>query len=95
VPPKTACAYAEKRRNDVNPENAAQMASKSWMTRGNNKTWGEYDDGDHRRCGLRSFDDLVAAPPVPGLPYADEPHLFGQLARAIWTPLLEAEVIES
>jgi exodeoxyribonuclease V gamma subunit len=95
VPPKTACAYAEKRSTGSNPANAAQLAGKEWMTKGNARSWGEYDDGDHRRCGLRSLEDLLAEPPVPGLPYVDEPHLFGQLARTIWTPLLEVEAIES
>jgi exodeoxyribonuclease V gamma subunit len=95
VPPKTACAYADKRRTGSSPENAAKLAGREWLTKGNARSWGEYDDGDHRRCGLRSLDDLLAEPPVPGLPYADEPHLFGQLARTIWTPLLEVEAIES
>jgi exodeoxyribonuclease V gamma subunit len=95
VPPRTACAYAEKRSSGSNPGNAAQLAGKEWLTKGNARSWGEYDDGDHRRCDLRSLDDLLADPPVPDLPYADEPHLFGQLARTIWTPLLEREAIES
>ena len=93
VPPRTACAYADKRRGGVNPDNAAQFAGKQWVTQSNTRTWGEHDDGDHRRCGLRSLDDLLSEGPVPGLPYDDEPHLFGQLARAIWTPLLEVEDI--
>ncbi|HEX6246319.1 MAG TPA: exodeoxyribonuclease V subunit gamma, partial [Nocardioidaceae bacterium] len=95
VPPRTACAYAEKRRAGVNPENAASFAGKEWRTQGNNGAWGEFDDGDHRRCGLRSLDDLLSERPVPGLPYDDEPHLFGQLARTIWTPLLEVEAIKA
>lgn len=95
VPPKTACAYAEKRRSDVNPDTAAQFAGRQWLTAGSSGTWGEYDDGDHRRCGLRTLEDLLADAPVADLPHAEEPHLFGQLARTIWTPLLEAEEITS
>jgi exodeoxyribonuclease V gamma subunit len=95
APPKTACAYSEKRQAGMNPANAVQIASKSWITKANNRSWGEYDDGDHRQCGLRTMDDLLAARPVPDLPYDHEPHLFGQLARTIWTPLLEVEVIAS
>jgi exodeoxyribonuclease V gamma subunit len=91
VPPKTACAYAEKRRDGVNPETAAGFAGKKWRSQGSNGAWGEFDDGDHRRCGLRAMEDLRAELPVEGLEYDDEPHLFGQLARAIWTPLLEVE----
>jgi exodeoxyribonuclease V gamma subunit len=95
VPPKTACAYAEKRSAGSNPDNAAQLAGREWSTKANATSWGEFDDGDHRRCGLRTMADLLLDPPVPGLPYAEEPHLFGQLARTIWTPLLEVEAIES
>lgn len=93
VPPKTACAYAERRSRNLGPDNALALAGQEWMKKGNNNTWGEYDDGDHRRCGLRELEDLVEDGPVPGIGYDDEPHLFGQLARSVWTPLLTAEVI--
>ncbi len=95
VPPRTACAYAEKRRDGVNPETAAGFAGKKWRSQGNNGAWGEFDDGDHRRCGLKEMSDLRAGRPVEGLGYDDEPDLFGQLARAIWTPLLEVEETSS
>jgi exodeoxyribonuclease V gamma subunit len=95
APPRTALAYAEKRRGGANPDNAAAFAGKQWVTQGGAKAWGEYDDGDHRRCGLRTLDDLLTEGPVPPMLYDDEPHLFGQLARTVWTPLLDAEVINS
>ncbi len=91
VPPKTAHAYADKRRK-TNPQNAAALASKEWETKGQgNSAYGEFDDGDHRRVRLTTMHDLLAEPPCPDEQYADEPHRFGQLARIIWTPLLEAE----
>jgi exodeoxyribonuclease V gamma subunit len=95
VPPRTACAYAEKRRDGINPETAASFAGRKWRSQGSNGAWGEFDDGDHRRCGLRAMADLRAESPVEGLEYDDEPDLFGQLARAIWTPLLEVEETRS
>ena len=35
--------------------------------------------------------DLVRQPADPSEDYGDEPHRFGQLARTVWTPMLEAE----
>jgi exodeoxyribonuclease V gamma subunit len=97
VPPKTACAYAERRDNDVNPVNSAAVAGKSWSTGGGRDAWGEFDDADHRLVGLCTVDDLTAAPAEVGAAlgdaYADEPHLFGRLARLVWSPLLACEVI--
>jgi exodeoxyribonuclease V gamma subunit len=84
APPKTAFAYAERRSRGFNPANSEQYAKKQWDTKG------QYDDLEHRRVGFRTFDDLTADAPLSQLGSTDEPHLFGQLSCAIWTPLLEA-----
>ncbi len=94
VPPRTACAYAQRRGSGVNPDTAATLAAKEWRQDGQSSAWGEYDDADHERVGLRGFADLLAAAPDPAASFADEPHLFGQLARRIWSPLQAAEVVE-
>jgi exodeoxyribonuclease V gamma subunit len=98
VPPKTACAYAEKRRSDMAPANALTYAARKWSSKsGTGATWGEFDDGDHRRVGLVTVEDLVAQPadavplPNPG----GEPHLFGLLATAVWSPLLAHEALRT
>jgi len=93
APPKTAAAYAEKRRNGCNPDISAKLAGKEWATKGQSGAYGEFDDGDHRRVRLVTLDDLRNERSHPDADYADEPHRFGQLARTIWTPLLEAEEI--
>ena len=103
LPPKTACAYAEKRRGGTNPTTAAGLAGREWASKsGSGASWGEFDDGDHRRVGLLTMADLLAAGPetaggyvVPADDLTDEPHLFGLLARTVWTPLLEAEVFHT
>jgi exodeoxyribonuclease V gamma subunit len=95
VPPKTACAYAEKRRSGAAPQAAASFAGQQWRRSSGQSPWGEFDDGDHRLVGFESMEHLLAVAPgaAAGLSgeYDDEPHLFGMLARQIWTPLLERE----
>jgi len=95
VPPKTAAAYAEKRRRGCNPANSKEFAGQEWEKQGqNNSRYGEFDDGDHRRVRLQTMNDLIHQPVDPSEEYADEPHRFGQLARTIWTPMLAAEDIQ-
>jgi hypothetical protein len=54
---------------------------------------GDSTDADHLRVwGDASLEDLTGIPADPAdRRWADEPHLFGQLARRVWTPLLDAE----
>ncbi len=94
APPKTSCAYASARAKNLSPENACAFAGKQWRTRAKSgAVWGEFDDGDHRRVGFVDFEDLLAVPAdaVPLDNPGAEPHLFGLLATAVWTPLLAHE----
>ncbi|UYM04677.1 exodeoxyribonuclease V subunit gamma [Solicola gregarius] len=92
IPPKTACAYAERRRRGVRPEPSAIFAAQEWRKSANNAEFGEFDDDSHRRVwGDVAIDALLAQPPVDGT--YDEPHRFGQLARRVWDPLLAAEEV--
>ena len=98
APPKTSCAYAEKRRSNVAPANAAAFAEREWSSKSSTGAmWGEHDDGDHRRVGLVTMADLLAEPAdaVPLDNAGGEPHLFGLLATRIWTPLLAKEAINT
>jgi exodeoxyribonuclease V gamma subunit len=94
VPPKTAAAYADKRLKGCNPSNAKAFAGQEWVVQAQQRSWGEFDDGDHRRVRLQTMNDLIRQPVDPSEEYADEPHRFGQLARTIWTPMLDAEDIQ-
>jgi exodeoxyribonuclease V gamma subunit len=91
MPPKTASAYAEKRLKGCNPSNAAVFAEQEWVVQAQQGSWGEFDDGNHRRVRFQAMSDLVSQPADPSEEYGDEPHRFGQLARTVWTPMLEAE----
>jgi exodeoxyribonuclease V gamma subunit len=92
MPPRTACAYAEARMRS-GPVVAAKKAAPQWRRKlGDGREIGEFDDADHRRVwGDSKFADLAAARPDPNARWADEPHRFGQLARTVWDPLLNAE----
>ena len=98
APPKTSCMYAETRRSNVAPGNAAAFAAREWSNKSSTGAlWGEHDDGDHRRVGLVTMPDLLREPAdaVPLDNAGGEPHLFGLLATRIWTPLLAKEAINS
>jgi exodeoxyribonuclease V gamma subunit len=91
MPPATAAAYADARRNR-GPAVAAKKAAPEWRRKFDDREIGEFDDPGHRRVwGDASFDDLVGAAADPELGSLDEPHLFGQLAQLVWQPLLAAE----
>jgi hypothetical protein len=94
VPPKTACAYAEKRLTGTPAPAAMAKAGQEWQRGSGERAWGEFDDGDHRLVRLETIDDLQGAPATGSLAeeYPDEPHLFGVLARHIWEPLLRQEL---
>jgi exodeoxyribonuclease V gamma subunit len=91
MPPATAASYAAARRNR-GPAVAAKKAAPEWRRKFDDREIGEFDGPDHRRVwGDAAFDDLASAAPDPTLGIADEPSLFGQLARLVWDPLLAAE----
>jgi exodeoxyribonuclease V gamma subunit len=91
MPPGTACAYADARRKRT-PAVAAKKASSEWRRKLNDREIGEFDSADHRQVwGEARFDDLLATGPDRSLGVPDESHLFGQLARLVWDPLLAAE----
>lgn len=88
LPPRTACAYAE-RRLQSGPDASAKYASREWRSSGSDGDYGEFDDASNRRVwGDATFDALLASP-ADG---TGEPHLFGELAKRVWGPLLEVEV---
>ena len=90
LPPRTACAYAERRLRS-GPNASATYAAREWRSSGAEGAYGEFDDASHLRVwGDASFEALLALPPEAG---SDEPHLFGDLARRVWGPLLEAETL--
>jgi exodeoxyribonuclease V gamma subunit len=97
APPKTSCAYATSRAKGMPAASALAKAGQSWFSKSSQTgaAWGEHDDGDHRRVGLATVDDLTttAADAVPLDNPGGEPHLFGLLATRIWTPLLAKELI--
>jgi hypothetical protein len=91
MPPGTACAYADARRQRT-PAVAAKKAASQWRRKLNDRDIGDFDSPDHRQVwGDATFDDLLTAGPDPSLGVPAEPHLFGQLARLVWDPLLAAE----
>jgi exodeoxyribonuclease V gamma subunit len=92
MPPRTASAYADARMRR-GPVVAAKKAAPQWRRKlGDGREIGEFDDTDHRRVwGDSTFADLAAAKPDPDAAWPDEPHRFGQLARTVWEPLLNAE----
>lgn len=94
IPPKTACAYAQRRRRGVRAEPSAIFAGQQWRQRSKDNTeYGEFDDDSHRQVwGDAQIGTLLAEPPTDGDAY-DEPHRFGQLARQVWDPLFEVEQV--
>jgi exodeoxyribonuclease V gamma subunit len=95
LPPKTACAYAEKRHAGMGVGPAAAFAGKAWRSGSGPNTYGEFSDTDHQRAwGEVDLAAVLGERPDPGDPvWPDEPHRFGQLARRVWTPMLEAETV--
>jgi exodeoxyribonuclease V gamma subunit len=92
--PKTSCAYAQLRLKGSPPKAAEARAAGEWRKHlGERRDFGEFDDVEHLRVwGRVPLAHLLTAPPTPGETYDDvEPHRFGQLARQVFTPLLEHE----
>jgi exodeoxyribonuclease V gamma subunit len=92
--PKASCAYAEKRRSG-SPVKASQVkAAGEWRRRFDDRMIGDFDDAEHRRVwGDVELDVLLAQPARSDLPWVEEASRFGQLARAVWDPLLSAETV--
>ncbi|MDQ4085351.1 MAG: exodeoxyribonuclease V subunit gamma [Actinomycetota bacterium] len=95
LPPKTSCGYAEKRADGKSPFAAAKYAGYAWRQKGYGpEEQGEFDDVHHRLVwGDAQMQALLDHAPEPDGTYPEEPHLFGQLARRLWSPLLAAEAI--
>jgi exodeoxyribonuclease V gamma subunit len=94
LPAKSASVYAVKRRDGLAVKVAESFAGKQWRTRSGQREIGEFSDPDHQRVwGVSHLDTLLQIRPSPDGDWPDEPHLFGQLARAVWTPLLDAETV--
>ncbi|MDO9377786.1 MAG: exodeoxyribonuclease V subunit gamma [Nocardioidaceae bacterium] len=91
--PRTSCAYAEKRERGTSPTVSIQAARSEWRRRLDRREIGDFDDPSHRLVwGDAELDALLADPPDPSdTSWADEPHRFGQVARAVWSPLLAHE----
>jgi exodeoxyribonuclease V gamma subunit len=95
MPPKTSCAYAEKRAAGCSVDNALSFAGKAWRSGSGPNEQGEYDDVHHRLVwGDAHLPVLLAEGPDPAdTAWPDEPHRLGQLARRVWTPLLDLEEV--
>jgi exodeoxyribonuclease V gamma subunit len=91
--PRASCAYAEQRGTGSPPRAAAAKAAGEWRrSLGDGRDIGDFDDPEHLRVwGRTRLPDLLVEPARAGEEHADEPHLFGQLARQVFTPLLAHE----
>jgi exodeoxyribonuclease V gamma subunit len=97
MPPKSACAYAEKRAESPGLKAAETKAKNAWRSGSGERVQGECTDAHHQRIwGDAEIDVLLATPPDPAdTAWPDETHRFGQLARTVWAPLLAAEEVHS
>ncbi|UPK76813.1 exodeoxyribonuclease V subunit gamma [Nocardioidaceae bacterium SCSIO 66511] len=93
MPPKTACAYAERRRGGVRVDPSLKLAERQWRSSSNNSEYGEFDDDSHRRVWGDAQIGVLTAQPRIGDEWPDEPHRFGQLARQVWESLLDVEEV--
>jgi exodeoxyribonuclease V gamma subunit len=93
LPPETSCRYAEKRAEGKSVHTAVKFAGYAWRSKGSGpEAFGEFDDAQNRLVwGDSQLQDLFRHAPEPDGTYPEEPHLFGQLARRVWSPLLAAE----
>ncbi|GGL99784.1 exodeoxyribonuclease V subunit gamma [Nakamurella endophytica] len=90
LPLKTGEAYANGRLWNPDAEDAVRAAQDKWTTR---KFPGEDADHSHVRVwGRRTLTDLMAARPADDERWTGEQSRFGELARRLWTPLLEHRV---
>ncbi|MDQ4006590.1 MAG: exodeoxyribonuclease V subunit gamma [Actinomycetota bacterium] len=95
--PDTSCRYAGKRAEGKSPFAAARFAGYAWRRKGSGpEEFGEFDDAAHRLVwGDAQLEVLLQHAPDPDGTYPEEPHLLGQLARRVWSPLLSAERLDA
>ena len=87
MPLKTSCAWAEARRDDEDPVEAAQ---EKWKTTGFHAA--ENDERCHGRVwGYRAPLQKLLGPPRPGEEFVGEDTRLGALAMRLWLPLLTDE----
>ena len=93
LPPETSCRYAEKRGDGKSVHTAVTYARSAWRRKGSGpQEFGEFGDAQNRLVwGDVQIQALLDHPPEADGTYPEEPHLFGQLARRVWSPLLAAE----
>jgi exodeoxyribonuclease V gamma subunit len=90
IPAKTSAAYAAARRSGMSVANAAVKAEQVWQER-----YPENAEPEHVLVwGENAALDRLRSSPADGAG-GDEETLFGQLARQLWQPLLDAETLES
>ncbi len=90
----TTAAYAAARAAGKSVDDALTPAGSRWLTGPKGKEYGEAVNPEHRQVWgeKAALSVLRAAPAEPGGPDGEET-LFGQLARRIWQPLLDAETL--
>jgi exodeoxyribonuclease V gamma subunit len=94
LPVKSAYAYAYEREHGGNPAAADRAAADAWGSAADQRRFGEYDDRFHRLVwGDAPYAQLVERPVDDDLPWGSEPHLFGQLARHVWSRALASEEV--
>jgi len=93
LPPETACRYAEKRADGKSVNTAVTYARSAWRRKSSGpEEFGEFGDAQNRLVwGDVPIQALLDHAPDPDGTYPEEPHLFGQYARRVWSPLLDAE----
>ncbi len=91
LPVKSSADYASTRNRGSDPADALIVADKQWVD--GDRFPGEQSDAAYGLVlGQRApIEALIEAAAWPGEPFSDEPHRFGQLARQLWQPLLDAE----
>jgi exodeoxyribonuclease V gamma subunit len=96
VPPKTGCAYAAKRAAGVPVETALVFAGRTWRSGEGQRVQGECTDAAHRLVwGDVPLSGLLTDADPTDAAWPDEQHRFGQLARRVWNPLLDAETVRA
>jgi exodeoxyribonuclease V gamma subunit len=84
LPVKTAGQYALSRNRGLDPSDALLAADKEWAD-------GMYDGEQSDAAHLLIHGGKVDLTVLTATPGVGEPHVFGQLARRLWQPLLDAE----
>ena len=95
LPPKSAWAYADKRRTGAPVRVALANAGRQWRSGSGQNERGEFTDADFQQVwGEVSLSGLLLERPDPAdTDWPEETSRFGQLARRVWDPLLAAEEV--